>query len=351
MAYRVHPGDPETVQTYVERLWTRNLAMRVEPRHKFQWYYRDNPLGAATAFLLESAADGQAEVVGSCGIGPRRFWIQGQPLTAGLLADFTVEKAHRTVLPGLMLQRRVAEFAREAFDLTYAYPNDAAVGIFSRIGYAHLGRSNRYVRVLRTGQFVRRVMKVGLLASPASAVADGALRIVDSLRALTGGQATLQWVSSIDERWDALFARARSRHAIIGDRSAAFLRWRFLDRPGLTGRIAALIDRAGALRAYAAVSERDPDTILLADFLADDDRSLKTLLDRLVVMLRSEGYQTILAYFLGAPSVAAALTSSGFHLRNAAKHIVLSVGASARVQPASLGNTDEWYLTEADRDN
>src|SRR4026209_2583066 len=103
MAYRVHPADPATAQTHVERLWTRNLAMRVEPRHKFQWYYRDNPLGAATAFLLESDDGGEAAVVGSCGVGPRLLWINGQPVTAGLLADFTVEKAHRTVLPGLML--------------------------------------------------------------------------------------------------------------------------------------------------------------------------------------------------------------------------------------------------------
>ena len=235
--------------------------------------------------------------------------------------------------------------------MTYAYPNGAAVGIFSRIGYTRLGQSNRYVRVLRTGQFVRRVIKVSALAAIANTAIDGALRIVDGLRASRRGRAKLQWVSSLDERWDALFARARSRHVIIGDRSAAFLRWRFLDRPGLTGRIAALTDSAGALRAYAAVSERDPGTILLADFLADDDRSLRTLLDRLVVMLRKENYETILAYFLGAPSVAAALTSSGFRFRNAAKHIVLSIGGSARVQTDTLKNTDEWYLTEADRDN
>ena len=41
-----------------------------DPRDKYRWFYVGNPLGAARAFLVESAApDGAA--VGTCGAGPR----------------------------------------------------------------------------------------------------------------------------------------------------------------------------------------------------------------------------------------------------------------------------------------
>ena len=105
-------------------------------------------------------------------------------MTAGLFADFTVDKAHRTVLPALMLQRALAEYAQKHFDVAYAYPNDAAVGIFSRIGYEVLGRAGRYVRVLRSADYLRRAIPMAPVAAAVSVAADLGLNIVDRMFAV-----------------------------------------------------------------------------------------------------------------------------------------------------------------------
>nr|AHN98029.1 hypothetical protein [uncultured bacterium lac193] len=353
MSYRITPADIDTIEPVLVRLWSDNLSMRHPPRDKYLWYYRNNPLGKAAAFILETCnTEGHSDPVGSCGIGPRTIYVQGQPLRGGLYADFTVDKAHRTVLPALMLQRALAEYAQQHFDLAYAYPNDAAVGIFSRIGYGVLGRAGRSVRILRSRDFIARVIPMAPVAAAVSIVADLGLTIRDRILAARGPGVRLEWTADVDSRFDTLFEEVRGRYRIIGERSQAFLRWRFVNRIGVPHRIAALVDgSSGAVRAYGVVAEREHGSVLLADFLARTDDDLGFLLDRLSVTLRSEGYSTVVTYFLGSGRVAATLASHGFRFRNAGKFIVVGTSSSSPVDRAALSNTEDWYLTEADRDN
>jgi hypothetical protein len=353
MTYRITQSNSDTREAVLVRLWSDNLSMRHAPRDKYRWYYCNNPLGQAAAFILEkSDTHGVSHPVGSCGIGPRTIYLEGQPLKAGLYADFTVDKAHRTVLPALMLQRALAEYAQQNFDMAYAYPNESAVGIFSRIGYGVLGRAGRYVRVLRSRDFLRRVIPIAPLAALLSIGVDLLLNLRDRLMAARGGGARFEWIGEVDVRFDRLFQGVRSQYRIIGERDQAFLRWRFLERVGISHRIAALVDRtSGAVRAYGVVAEREPGTVLLADFLADTDKDLGHLLDRLAVALRREGYSTVLTYFLGSSRITATLASHGFRFRSAGKFIVLGTSSSSPVERAALSNIEDWYLTEADRDN
>ena len=353
MSYRITRSDIDTIEPVLVRLWSENLSMRHAPRDKYVWYYRNNPLGQAAAFILEkSDADQGAEAVGSCGIGPRAIYVDGRPLTAGLFADFTVDKAHRTVLPALMLQRALAEYAQQQFDVAYAYPNDAAVGIFSRIGYEVLGRAGRYVRVLRSADYLRRAIPMAPVAAAVSVAADLGLNIVDRMFAVRGAGMRLDWVADVDERFDRLFEEVRPQYRIIGDRRQGFLRWRFVNRCGVPHRIAALVDVAtGAVHAYGVIAEREPGSALLADFLARTNEDLGILLDRLAVALRREGYSSVRTYFLGSAPVTATLTSHRFRFRNPGKFIVLGAGSSAPAERAALMQVNDWYLTEADRDN
>ena len=302
--------------------------------------------------MLESISEVGREFVGSCGLGPRTVYVNGRPVRAGLLADFTVDKAHRTVMPALILQRAVAEYACREFDLAYTYPNDAAIGLFSRIGYHKVGQAGRYVRILRTGPYVSRILTNPLLGRLGGALADGGLQAFDTVRPLLRGLGlTVTWPRSLDQRFDTLFERTRLRYKVIGDRSAAFLTWRFLNRPGVNGRIAALVSRSGELHAYAVISDREPGTALLADFLADSNAHLAILLGRLMQPLRAAGYTTVMTSFLGEHATAKVLESQGFRLRNLSKFIVANVGSSGIVNEAELRDSESWYLTEADRDN
>jgi hypothetical protein len=353
MSYQIERTQGPAAEHTLIRLWNDNLNMRGDPRHKFEWYYRDNPTGPATAFLLRhDPGDGsEPAVVGSCGVGTRHVFVDGRKLTAALFADFTVDKAHRTLMPALMLQRALCEFATASHDLAYAFPNDAAVGIFNRIGLKTVGRARRYVKILRSRAVLEQAIGNRAVATAAAVVADAALSGRDRLRSL-GGSYRFEWLADPDERFDRLWNDVRPNWKIIGERSAAFLKWRFTRRVGLPGRIAALVDRSdGHIGAYAAVVEKDPGDALIADFLALSNAHLTRLLRRLGPALAAEGCTRAVTYFLGPPAIDAALTQAGFQFRNDAKFVIAGAREGAQPDTERLARAGDWYITEADRDN
>lgn len=353
MTYRVERAESSVVEQTLVRLWTDNLQMRGNPRHKFEWYYRDNPLGPATAFLLEYASpEGAAHIVGSCGVGTRRVFAGGRPLTAALFADFTVDKAHRTLMPALVLQRALCAYATASHDFAYAFPNDAAVGIFNRIGLQTIGRARRYVKVLRSASIVRRHVPWGPAASVAGALIDRALIARDVLRGGGRRQYRIEWLDDPDDRFNRLWAKVQPQWKVIGDRSAAFLRWRFTKRPGVPARLAALSARdTREIHAYAAVVDKNPGEALIADFLATSDETLSMLLTRMGPALAKKNYSRAVTYFLGPRHVDHALRRAGFQFRNDAKFVIVGAREGAPAGMDLLARADDWYLTEADRDN
>lgn len=121
------------------------MVSRVHVAAKHRWQYVDNPSGPT-------------------GVpGPRRrrhrgrlrrhhlrqLWHRGRAHRAALLADLAIDRAHRTVLPALILQHAVKRHVDASYDLSYGFPNAHAVGIHRRIGYHEHGTMPRYVRVLR----------------------------------------------------------------------------------------------------------------------------------------------------------------------------------------------------------
>ena len=353
MPYRVERSDSATAEHTLVRLWTDNLNMRADPRYKFEWFYRDTPLGAATAFLLHHAPDDQpaSEVVGTCGVGTRHVSVDGEILRSALFADFAVDKAHRTLMPALMLQRALCEYATSSFDMAYAFPNSAAVGIFNRIGLKTLGRTRRYVRILRSAPHLERLLKVRPLARIAGAFVDTALVASDRVRS-AGLTYRFEWLPDADERFDRLWNAVRSNWKIIGERNSQFLRWRFTHRPGVPARLAALVHRrSGEIAAYAAVVDKDPGEALVADFLAASDAELTLLLRMLGPQLAGLRYTRALTYFLGPRRIDSALQKAGFQFRNDAKFVIVGAREGAPASGGRLARVDDWYVTEADRDN
>jgi hypothetical protein len=326
--------------------------MRGDPHDKVSWFYRDNPLGEAQAFLLETS-DGPGPV-GCCGLGERTIFIDGQPLRGGLLADFAVDKEHRTVLPALILQRALSEYSREQYDLTYAFPNESAVGVLSRVGLPLLGRMGRYVRILHYAPFLgRHAPTVPLLTRLGGSMMDAFSKLSEAGHAFRlSRRYRLKWQDDVDSRFDGLWEKARHRFRCIGDRRQHFLRWRLARRPGLSASVVTLTTHgSNELLAYAAIVEKEPGVALLADFLALSHEDLLALLTLLWPTLRQRGFQRAVTLFLGSPDVSRTLTAAGLSLRQPSKFVVIGAGNSGLTGPAPLTKIEDWYITEADRDN
>jgi hypothetical protein len=352
MNYSVRTIASNDAEADLTKLWRANLRMRGDVADKYQWFYRGNPLGHALAFLLDAVtADGNV-TVGCCGLGERLISVDGVTRRAGLLADFAVDHKHRTVMPAMMVQRAVCDYSHQHFELTYAFPNESAVGVLARAGLQTLGRMGRFARVLRTAPYASRYVRVPSVATGAGALLDAGIALAGLATSPKPPRPShLAWLTRADARFDALWDRARPAFRCIGMRDSNFLNWRFADRPGLPGRFGALIDSEnGDLHAYAAIVEKDPGVALLADFLAESPDFLAALVHRLWSPLRQKGFHTAVSYFLGPHAIEAALTSAGFRFRNRAKFIVVGPGR-APIDPNLFKASAAWYLTEADRDN
>lgn len=364
MGYRVDRLDPATAEAAAVAILAGNFSRSaVERARMYRWWYFDRATQATSVFLLRKsekpqarapAAIGDDAVVGCAGVGSRTLYRNGRPVEAAVLVHFAVNREHRTLLPAMSLQRAVHAYVHATFELTYGFPNTQSVRIVERIGYLNIGQLARYARVLRHASYVERIMgRVPFVPQFAGAVLDLAALWIDRARARsTRGHATLEWLASFDERFNDLWMEARSAHAIIGVRDGDFLRWRFLERPGTPGEIAALIEcRTGRLRAYAVVSCKD-EVANIKDVLGRSDADVAALIRMLSSALRRRGLVAASIKFFGSRRFVDIIEAGGFRRRNESDcyAVVVDSGESLSREGPSALDPENWYLTEADED-
>lgn len=348
MAYRAELVDPETGREALLRLWTANLKVRGDVAAKHRWAYLDGPVGPAQAFLLHN---GEADPVGCAGITVRELWWRDQPVRAALFADFAIDRAHRTAMPALVLQRAVKRHTESSYALSYGFPNVHAVAVFRRVGYHELAGMARYVRVLRHAPYLERRYGRPLAARIGGAVIDRAKLAVQLTRTIAPARsAALRWLGDVDTRFDRLWQETRGSWGLACRRDAAFLRWRFLRKPDERVQVAALIDRTtDAVRAYAMIGDAGGGMAQLED-LYGSLGAISDLLVLLVPALYRRGHTAISFRFLGDPRVPALLAAHGFARRDAQRAVIVQAGASCPVDPAALRDPGAWYVTDLDED-
>lgn len=318
------------------KLWADNLPVRGGLEEKLRWFYCDGPHGAGRAFLVNAGPD----AVGCAGVGVRRFHHQGRELRAALFADLAVDRAHRSGLPAVVLLRQVRTDITREFDIGYGFPNDKAIAVYRRAGYAELGSMHRYVRVLRSERYLRP--RLGRwLTPPLAVVADVALRMVARAQKLRSRGLTVVWLDHFDPRFDALWEQRGRGYPVMCERTSTFLRWRF-SRDHF--RVMALARGNGALAAYAVLRDSrtdEEDVIEIVDMFGAGERELDAMLACVVPAARILGACAIGFRFLGNRAVVHLLAKHGFAKRNEPRAVVVS---------GNLRDPDAWYLTDLDED-
>jgi len=203
MSYRVVPLQNELHGEVLKKLWKDNFKLpRLEGYvdKRFVWLYQQNPLGSARTWIaLEPGSD---SVIGGQTIFPSNRYIRGRLIRTGVAVDFAVDRKHRVGGAALALQRAVTKRSFEiGFDFLLGRPNEKAQSIMSWAGYHSIGHAQDWVKLLGT--------EVELTGFPdASMYRD-------------------EMVGVADERFDQLWNAARSGYPIIGEKSTAFLNWRY----------------------------------------------------------------------------------------------------------------------------
>ncbi len=354
MAYSVRLIEASQTRDEHLAVWERNLKLPVAARARFDWLYRDNPAGPGRLAVIDIASPDQpARTVGTAGYALRTIQMGGRVVRAAILADLAVDRAHRTAMPAIMLARAIRGDVREKHDLVYGFPNQHAAPLLLKLGYRRLGETRRYALVLRHRRHLRTRFRGPGAALVAGVALDTARAALIAARAaqvrLTHRLVWLDDDQQVDQRFDRLWEEARGDYPLIGARDAAFVRWRFLNRPDGRMDLAAIFDRrTGALDGYAAVS-REGETAHVRD-LFSRRRTLGPLLRLLCRAIAKRGAESISLRLCGAPALAACLSELGFRARGDQRTIIADAGTSFDALPGGTFNADTWYLTDADED-
>jgi N-acetylglutamate synthase-like GNAT family acetyltransferase len=404
---------PEEHVTTLGRLWRDNLAGGEVPddlvARRMRWFLEENPAGPPRTWLgLHGPA---REVIGCASIYARATYVAGRRLMTGILSDFAVDKAHRIAGAAMAIQRALAQGAREAgIELVYGFPNRASFPIFQRAGFQKIAEAAVWVKPLTAGYKLRdlaaappearretaravveRVSERAGAALPSDrwrALWQGSLplwmedRIVDAIEVpdhplvravVAAGDAALaardaarlaarlrrtdgELTTRADDRFDELWSRARLGY-ILGERSAAYLNWRYATFKTAEYRFFCVSDRAdGRLIGYVVYTLQENKVVIVDLFCDDLDTSLELVTLKLGERLRREGHEAMGLIYVGAPSFGQRLRALGFFQRALPKEVG-SRWLVARVDDqlpadvrAEVLKPERWYMPEGEID-
>jgi hypothetical protein len=202
------------VTEFFQRCYTPSYRLAVD-RSLFEWQF-GGVSPSPGRYHLKLAVRG-ATVLASLGFVPVELSVAGRIVRAAWTANWMVDPEQRRLgLGPLLLKQLMTEYDAV---LSVGLERDA-VELLPRMGWVDFGDLRRYVLVLDAAATAQLS---GSPAAPSGALESGAPEAAGS------GQARLTEV--LDEAATALWDRLQGAHGAGTRRSAAFLRWRYLQHP------------------------------------------------------------------------------------------------------------------------
>ncbi len=288
MTYEVIPLRLEEHRDALLQLW-RNFEspwLEASADRRLEWLYRENPFGPARTWLAVDTE--RHEVIGCASVVPTHKYIRGRVVRIGTAIDFTVESRYRTAGAALAMQRALTSESRRAgFDCVIGKPNRKALPIFSRVGYRSIGDCRTWVKAL----------------DAAAAPADR--RDTPWADALA---------SAADDRFDTLWQAGKTQCRIAGEKTAAYLNWRYLAFREMNYGLYCLFDRDDQRLAGYIVYARMEQGAFIAELFSEDlfGRVIDDLLLGFASRMRMEGREWVALSYLGDPSFEHRLKELGF---------------------------------------
>jgi GNAT superfamily N-acetyltransferase len=348
--YFVTEASDEQSVSQALTLWERNLSIPIETgKSKYQWYYKMNPYREGKLWLLK-IKEGR-KTVGTAGVGYRRFRIDHKPLMGALIADLSVDKEHRTLGPALQLQRAIVEHAKKHCDFLYAFPNRRAAAVLRRVGYRKVGDFARLAKVLKTGSYVKRIIKSQALARIISAPIDILLHIWISRALLVGGnELCSDNIAPLRTSLEALWKQIMTQYDIVGERTVEFLNWRYFKCPDIEYRLFGLRDKAEELNQYLIYYEED-NQVKIVDLVCPENTegsSFRSLILKFEKHCLSSGAKSISISLIGAGTVMQKFRDLKYRDRESVRSLWIYSGDEETLSLLNNVNKSYWFLGDED---
>lgn len=354
MSYSVTPFRPDEHRDALARLWAENMS---DPRvgsllpERMRWLYEECPDGPPTTLLCVETESGN--VVGCGSFVQRPTWLGGRRLRGALLCDFAITRAHRVGGAAMAVQRALMAAAGAAdHGLLYGYPNGRSVAVFKRVGYQVVGETSTWMKPLHSGNKLRDVLRWTWAAKVAAGPVDLGLALMDRVRRLgTLRPGRGEIFPPSDGSADDLWERARSRYDVIGEKSGAYLEWRYGRFATLEHRFFGLFDRIdGRLSGYAVFTVEDGKAMVRDLFTERSPGSEEALLLGLAEHLRGQRVDSILLSYIGSPSFGERLRRLGFLRRQGTRSVVMHLSGLDEPTRARLLDPANWFMLDGELD-
>lgn len=346
MPYAIERADVKRHKEDILEVWSGVLRTGKPPR--FSWIHELNPFGPVPCWVVQET--GKQIIVGSASLCPRKLVHHGQTFQGGIAIDYAVKKNHRVLGPAVMLQKAaISSCAEQKFDVLYALPNEQSGPVVLRAGYKLLGKQMTFRKLLRTRSALRR--RIGKWATLISPAIDAGLRLT-ARETFSGRDRMFHYEESttFDTRFDEFWERMSKTTPLTGERTAAFLNWRFSSCPHKQFKTLAVVSRdSGRLAGYVTWYLND-DEIVISDLLVQEfGRTLDALLAEFLRRVRRIEASAVVFRYFGGKGVTEGLRRFGFVERPSSTILAVHTPEGSAAEQF-VGNADQWYLLDGDAD-
>ena len=236
----------------------------------------------------------------------------------------------------------------------YGSPNKSSQPIVGRVGYADVGRLDRFVKLLSARPVVDRYVSSPRLAALAAGAASPFVSILsrDRLHRRSGGFSVEQ-PELFDERFESLWELARHQLGVTSERSVDLLNWRY-EKTGPAAApanypIVALVD--GDEVAGFVIYRTSDDARIVYDLVCRPERPVvDALLSEFIRDSRRNKAHAIDLGYVGRPNLLTErLRAFGFVQRTAHNGLLVYVDAEAP-GGVDLASGENWYFMSGDTD-
>lgn len=350
MSYTIYQANLEKDKDTILKFWRENQPKPLD--QKYKWIYENNPAGKAKVWMVKHNESGQC--VGIMALFPRKFSVRGRSFQAGIAGDFLVNKKHRVLKPAIMLQRSAISAAdKRDVDFIYGFPNNAAEPIIKRVGYRLLSPMTRLVKIIKTAPQLRKLGLNEYWVNLLSPLLDFLLRLISIETWYRGNRGFIcEEVKDFDERFDQLWNREKSQFAIAGERTASYLRWRFIEAPhDAENKVFAIFDSQKSVLKGYIVYRYQHNSVQIRDFLfAEDKKAILVLMTSFLRHVRSLSPDSLMINLLENNNIIQKMKRFGFMKRQSDGNVYLYCTDKVWQELTLSGHPDNWLLMQSDDD-
>lgn len=316
---------------------------------EYDWKYERSPAGHAECWVAQDLEGGS--YVGATALFPRSLSCGGERLHAAVAGDFSVNVEHRAGGPAIRLQRDMISSVESGgrIRVIYGIPNEKAVPIFNRIGFARLGSYCRYRKIL---SFNYREGSVLVKPEAARRLLDGVLGLVsrETFVRIPRGIG-VENVDFFDDRFDALWEKTARQFGVAAERTSDYLNWRFLGHPAKKCEVLTLTNARRDLLGYV-VHHSAGNVCSVVDLLSMETEGLPDILmASFLRSMRERGLGSVNVSCMGSERLVSCLKKFQFIQRPASvRHVMGYVGKDVAGRERLLDGRN-WYFLPGDTDS